>query len=101
MNTTSIGTTRGQEDLSCTAELNNSQFSIGTYLVYPFMTDQLINNYQSEHFIDGINTGQRLFPIPGIAPLTLEITGDRIYITPHAKASYPYTQSGTRYYDVN
>ena len=76
-----IGTTRGKESLSYDQTLTAAAFqTLGDYLVYPCLSNYPLG------FNVSLQSGQKLFPIPGASPAVITIIEDYIVIVVTAKA---------------
>ena len=89
-NTTAISSTRGQELLTYSLELQPSIFqTLGEYTIYPVLSNIALGYNVS------YTSGQRLYPLAGCSPVTLLVIDDYITITVNATVM-PYT-SGSSY----
>ena len=82
LNTTAIGSTRGQESPSLSATLSSSNISVGTYLGYPFFTPATFGTDGAYTATSKTSTlPQKLIPVPGAVPTTFIIAEDDMTIT--------------------
>lgn len=98
--TDTIGNTRGKETLSHIFTLTESAYALGEWTVYPILSniafsDTFINiQYSARN--TALPDSRRVFPIPGVSPVTLTVIDDYIVITCTARAQN-YVSAATYY----